>query len=105
MLPTNRVPSHPGEILLEDFLKPSNITQQAFAIHMKWTFARVNEIVNGKRGISAETALGLSEAFGTTPGFWLNLQSNWELWHAKQEHFPVTKLLDVKPNINSNLQS
>lgn len=94
MLPEKRSPTHPGEILLEDFLKPANITQKQFAIHMNWTFARVNELVNHKRGVSADTALGLSESFGNTPEFWLNLQNNWDLWHAKQSHAPKSRIID-----------
>ena len=79
MVPKNRVPTHPGEILLEEFLSPLGITQVALAEHIGVPVQRVNEIVRGKRGITPETAWLLGEALGTTPQFWLNLQSNYEL--------------------------
>lgn len=86
MLPKNRQPSHPGEILLHDFLEPMNRTQQDFAKHLNWTYAKVNEIVNAKRGVSEETALCFSDAFGTSAQFWMNLQANYDLWKAQQTH-------------------
>ncbi len=79
MVPRNRVPTHPGEILLEEFLSPVGITQVQLAEHVGVPVQRVNEIVRGKRGISPETAWLLGQALGTTPQFWLNLQSNYEL--------------------------
>ena len=79
MLPKNRIPTHPGEILLEEFLKPMAISQVAFARHIGVSVQRVNELVRGKRGVSPETAWLLSQAFGTTPQFWINLQSNFDL--------------------------
>jgi antitoxin HigA-1 len=96
MLPKNRPPTHPGEMLLKEFLEPMNISQKAFAAHLGWTYARLNEIINAKRGISADSALALAEAFNMEPYFWLNLQKNWELWHAQQNH----KL--IQPIITSN---
>ena len=92
-LPKNRKPTHPGEILFSDFLEPMGITQSRLAKHLGWTYARVNEIVNGKRGISAETALSLSEAFGTTVAFWMNLQVTYDLWAAQQKHKVVEPIL------------
>ena len=79
MLPENRVPTHPGEVLLEEFLKPLELTQVAFAEHIGVSVQRVNEIVRGKRGITPETAWLFAQALGTTPQFWLNLQSNHDL--------------------------
>lgn len=79
MLPENRVPTHPGEILLEEFLKPMELTQVAFAAHIGVPVQRVNEIVNGKRGVTPETAWLLSGALGTTPEFWINLQGAFDL--------------------------
>jgi antitoxin HigA-1 len=79
MLPENRIPTHPGEILLEEFLYPLGLSQVAFAGHIGVPVQRINEIVRGKRGITPETAWLFSEAFGTTPEFWLNLQTNYEL--------------------------
>jgi addiction module HigA family antidote len=79
MIPTNRVPSHPGIILKEEFLDELGITQVAFAAHIKVPVQRVNEIVRGKRGVTSETAWLLAQALDTTPEFWLNLQSNYDL--------------------------
>jgi addiction module HigA family antidote len=79
MIPENRIPTHPGEILLEEFLKPLGLTQVALAKHLGIPTQRVNEIVRGKRGITPDTAWLLSQAFGTTPQFWLNLQMQHEL--------------------------
>ena len=93
MLPKKRPPTHPGEMLLKEFLVPAGITQTQFSQHIGWTYARLNEIINGKRGVSADSALTLSEALGNTPQFWLNLQRNWELWHALQNHKEVKPLL------------
>ncbi len=79
MIPTNRIPNHPGVILLEEFLEPMKITQVALANHLNIPVQRINEIINGKRGISPETAWLLSQAFNTTPQFWMNLQTNYDL--------------------------
>jgi addiction module HigA family antidote len=79
MLPENRIPTHPGEILLEEFLNPLGLSQVAFAGHIGVSVQRVNEIVRGKRGVTPETAWLFAEAFGTTPEFWLNLQANYDL--------------------------
>lgn len=79
MIPENRLPTHPGEILLEEFLVPYHVTQVAFAKHINVPVQRVNEIVRGKRGITAETAWLFSQALGTTPEFWVNLQSVYDL--------------------------
>lgn len=89
MLPKFRKPTHPGEMLLKEFLKPMKVSQKAFARHVGWTYARLNEIVHGKRGISADSALTLAEVFKMEPEFWLNLQSQWDLWQAKQVHQPA----------------
>jgi len=72
-------PFHPGEILLEEFLEPMQLSQRAFAERIGWTPRKVNEIVKGKRGISALAAIDLSEALRTTPEYWLNLQQVWDL--------------------------
>ena len=88
-LPKNRKPTHPGVILLNDFLEPMGITQKKFAEHLGWTYARLNEIVNGRRGISPDTALSFAEAFNMEPQFWLNLQLAYDLWAASQNHNPV----------------
>jgi addiction module HigA family antidote len=69
-------------MLLEEYLKPLDVTQSAFAEHIGVTFARLNEIVNGRRGVTPDTAIRLASALGTTPDFWLNLQLGWDLYHA-----------------------
>ena len=79
MIPENRIPIHPGEILLEEFLEPLNLTQVALSKHLNIPVQRINEIVRGKRGITPDTAWLFSEAFGTTPQFWLNLQMHYDL--------------------------
>ena len=77
---TNKIPPvHPGEILLEDYLKPMGISQNQLAINMRVPSGRITEIVQGKRSITAETALRLAKAIGTTPGFWMNLQTRYDL--------------------------
>lgn len=92
MLPKNRPPTHPGEMMLKEFLEPADITQLELARHLGWTFARVNEIVNGKRGITAESALALGDALGTGPEFWLNLQRDWNLWHSLRKHKKIPRM-------------
>jgi addiction module HigA family antidote len=79
MIPENRIPTHPGEILLEEFLRPLGLTQVAFAAHLGLSLQRVNEIVRGKRGVTPETAWLFAQALNTTPEFWLNLQMNYDL--------------------------
>lgn len=92
MRPKNRAPSHPGEILQRMFLDDIDITQSELANHLKWKPGKINEIVNKKRGITAETALALADALKTTPEFWLNLQSNYDLWMAGQSHIKVSAI-------------
>ena len=79
MLPEKRISTHPGEILLEEFINPLGLSQVALATHISVPVQRVNEIVRGKRGITPEIAWLFSEALGTTPEFWMNLQSNYDL--------------------------
>ena len=95
MLPKNRPPTHPGEMLLKEFLEPSDITQLELARHLGWTYARLNEIINGRRGITADSALSLGDALGTGPEFWLNLQRDWNLWHSMRIHKRIPKLKKV----------
>ena len=79
MIPKNRIPTHPGEILLKDFLEPSGLPQLKFANYLKIPVQRINEIVRGKRGVTPDTAWIFSQALGTSPEFWINLQSNYDL--------------------------
>jgi addiction module HigA family antidote len=80
--PTN--PFHPGELLREEFLEPMQITQTAFAARLGWTRARLNELIKGKRGITAAAALDLAEALGTSPKLWMNLQATYDLDRAEK---------------------
>ena len=79
MLPKNRTSTHPGEVLLEEFLRPSDISQSTLARHLGIPIQRVNELVRGKRGITPDTAWLLASAFGTSPEFWMHLQVNYDL--------------------------
>jgi antitoxin HigA-1 len=81
-LPTHRAPTHPGEMLLEEFLKPLGITQSAFAIQLWVSFPRLNEVINAKRSVTPDTALRLAQVTGMSADFWLGLQQDWDLWHA-----------------------
>lgn len=79
MIPKNRIPTHPGEILQEEFLKELGVTQVALAGHLGVPVQRINEIIRKKRGITSDTAWLLSQAFDTTPEFWMNLQAAYDL--------------------------
>ncbi len=83
-IPTHRTPTHPGEMLLEDFLKPMGLTQQQLADGIHVPYQRINELINGKRGVTPSTALRLSRFFGNTPDFWMNLQMRWDIYFAQQ---------------------
>ena len=76
-------PFHPGEMLLEEFLQPTSLSQAAFARQLGWTKARLNELIKGKRGITAESALDLADALGTSPMLWMNLQATFDLDRAR----------------------
>ena len=82
VLALKRPPTHPGEMLLEEFLKPADLTQVDAARQMGIPLNRLNEIIRGKRGVTADTALRLARLLGTSAELWLGLQSDWDLWHA-----------------------
>ena len=94
MIPTHRIPTHPGEILAEEFLVPLGVTQVAFARHIGVPVQRINEIVRGKRGITPESAWLFSQALGTSPEFWINLQVAHDL-AKKRPGRPVKRLRNV----------
>lgn len=98
-IPTNRAPTHPGEMLREEFLIPMNITQRELANGIRVPYQRVNELINGKRGVTPSTALRLAKYFGTTPGFWMNLQLRWDLYRAQQVE--ARQLDKIEPYIGS----
>lgn len=81
-LPAKRPPTHPGEMLAEEFLKPLGVSQSAFAERLGVSSSRLNEIIRGKRSITPETALRLAQVLGMSADFWLGLQQDWDLWHA-----------------------
>ena len=83
MIPSHRTPTHPGEILQEEFLAPLGRTQVALAEHVGVSVQRVNELVRGKRGITPETAWLLAQALDTSPEFWLNLQAAYDLSRSR----------------------
>ncbi|MBI1297305.1 HigA family addiction module antidote protein [bacterium] len=83
-IPTHSAPTHPGEMLLEEFLIPMELTQRQLADAIHVPYQRVNELVNGKRGVTPGTALRLAKYFGTSPDFWLNLQMRWDVYFAQQ---------------------
>jgi addiction module HigA family antidote len=89
LLPTKRPPTHPGEMLSEEFLKPMSISQSEFARHLGWTHAKVSEIIHGKRGITPQSALAISDALGTTPDLWMQLQQDFDLWHAMRRRHRI----------------
>ena len=82
-IPTHRPPTHPGEMLLEEFLAPMELTQRKLAEAIHVPYQRINEIINGRRGITPSTALRLAKFFGISADFWMNLQLRWDLYHAQ----------------------
>lgn len=84
-IPKRRTPTHPGEMLRAEFLEPMNVSQTELARAIHVPFQRINELINGRRGITPGTALRLARHLGTTPGFWMNLQQRWDLFHASLE--------------------
>lgn len=95
-VPTHRPPTHPGEVLLEDFLRPMKLTQRELADAIGVPYQRLNEIVNGRRGISPCTALRFAKVFGNAAGFWLNLQMRWDLYHAQQAEADVIESIQPR---------
>ncbi|MBX3293000.1 MAG: HigA family addiction module antidote protein [Acidobacteria bacterium] len=98
-IPTNRRATHPGEILLEDFLLPMGLTQTQLAKGIRVPFQRVNEIVSGKRGLTPSTALRLAKYFGNSPGFWMNLQMRCDLQAAERNEIHDLKRIKLAPHL------
>ncbi len=95
-IPTHRPPTHPGEMLIEEFLRPMHITQRELAKAIHVPYQRVNELVNQKRGITPSTALRLARFFGVSADFWLNLQVRWDLYKTQQaEQGDLDEIQDV----------
>jgi len=95
-LPTHRPPTHPGEMLREEFLVPLGLSQSAFAIQLGVSFPRLNEVINAKRGVTPDTALRLAQVTGMSADFWLGLQQDWDLWHAVRSE-EATEIARLKP--------
>lgn len=97
--PTHRTPTHPGEMLLEEFLKPMGITQRELSDSIHVPYQRINEVINQKRGITPSTALRLSKFFGVSEDFWLNLQLRLDLYKARQKETTELKKIHLyKPS-------
>jgi antitoxin HigA-1 len=95
-IPTHGAPTHPGEMLLEEFLKPLGITQTALAKRIGVSYPRVNELIHGKRGITPDTALRLERLLGMEAQFWMNLQLAWDLYQAQQQ-VSAREIRKIKP--------
>ncbi len=95
-LPSERPPTHPGEMLLEEFLKPMEISQSAFAVRLGVSFPRLNEIIRGKRAVTPDTALRLARVLSMPAEFWLGLQLDWDLWHAMRSE-KATEIVELVP--------
>ena len=92
-VPVSREPTHPGEMLVKEFLEPMGLTQRDLADGIRVPYQRVNEIANGRRGITASTALRLAKYFGNSEEFWMVLQLRWDLYHArKSEDFSLGEI-------------
>ena len=97
-VPTNRVPTHPGTVLREEFLVPMGITQSQLAGRIGVPFQRVNELVNGKRGVTPSTALRLARFLGNSPDFWMSLQLRWDLYHVlRTEKKEINRIRPLSP--------
>lgn len=94
MIPKNREPTHPGEVLMQEFLIPLSLSQEDFAVHLgkSWTQPKISAIVNKRRRITESIALDFADAFGTSPEFWIHLQTRYDLWHEQKKHKKVNRL-------------
>ena len=96
-VPTHRPPTHPGEMLLEEFLNPMDLTQRELAQGINVPYQRVNELINCRRGITPSTALRLAKFFGMSPDFWMNLQQRWDLYYAHRSEAEELKRIRRVP--------
>ena len=95
-VPTDREPTHPGEMLLQEFLLPLGMTQRDLAAAIHVPFQRVNEVVRGRRGVTPSTALRLARFLGTSPDFWMNLQLRWDLYQAQRAE--AEQIKSIRPH-------
>jgi addiction module HigA family antidote len=91
-VPIDRTPTHPGEMLLEEFLNPMGLTQRELAQAIHVPYQRINDLVNGRRDVTPSTALRLAMFFGNTPDIWLNLQLRWDLYFVEQRETPTLEI-------------
>jgi addiction module HigA family antidote len=94
-IPTHRAPTHPGEMLLEEFLNPMGLTQRELANAIHVPYQRINDIVNGRRGITPSTALRLAKFFNMSADYWMNVQLRWDMYFAQQDE--ITVLETIQP--------
>jgi addiction module HigA family antidote len=92
-VPTHRTPTHPGAMLLEEFLVPMEMTQRELASSIHVPYQRINDLVNGRRGVTPSTALRLARFFGNSPDFWMNLQLRWDLYFTRQSEIKVIETI------------
>jgi addiction module HigA family antidote len=98
-VPTHRTPTHPGEMLLEEFLIPMELTKRELAAAMHVPYQRINEIVNGRRGITPSTALRLAKVFNMSADFWMNVQLRWDMYFAIKNENEMLKTIQLFPSI------
>jgi len=98
-VPTHGPPTHPGAMLLEEFLKPLAVTQRELATRLGVSYPRINELIHGKRGMTPDTALRLERLLGMEAQFWLNLQLAWDLYHAARSPAArdITRIKPIRP--------
>ena len=100
-IPSDREPTHPGEMLLQEFLLPLDMTQRHLATAINVPFQRINEVVRGRRGVTPSTALRLARFFGTSPEFWINLQLRWDLYYARRAEAEQIKSIQPHELVNA----
>jgi addiction module HigA family antidote len=102
-VPSHRPPTHPGQMLKEEFLLPLGLTQRDLSRRLKISYPRLNELIHGRRGMTPDTALRLEKLLGVEAQFWLNLQLAWDLYHARRA--ARTKLIQPLPGLNAFRQA
>ena len=98
-VPTSRIPTHPGEMLLEEFLVPMKLSQRELATGIHVPYQRINDIINGRRGITPSTALRLAKFFGMSADFWMNLQLRRDLYFAQRDE--MSELQEIQPLVSN----
>lgn len=100
-IPTHRPPTHPGEMLINEFLSPMGLTQRELADAIQVPYQRINEIINGRRGMTPSTALRLARFLGMPADFWMNLQLRWDLYYAQQYEQEALNLIRRYPTTSA----